>query len=144
MNRVQLIRDFASQVAGEKVVIARIRDDWGITLGDVYPRLILPRNLDKCDEGDKAFRKNFVERCPMAQGFAHVTLSVLHEIGHHFHRIEYITQDPKEYDEALGDAHFDLPCERVATDWAIEWLQDKAHRRMAKEFEKKYFAFRHH
>jgi O-antigen/teichoic acid export membrane protein len=36
--------------------------------------------------------------------------------------------------------YFLLPDEMSATDWAVEWLQDAEHRRIAKAFEKKFFA----
>lgn len=139
MTKIQLIRQFASAVAGERVTIARNRDVWAMDLSENYPRLILPTQLDVWDEGDKMFRHNFVERCPMAQGFSHVVLTILHEVGHHFHRIEFAIQDVDEYENAKGEEHFNFPCEVVATDWAIAWLQDKAHRQLAKDFERQYF-----
>ena len=139
MTQLQAIRWFADAVAGEHVVIVRRRDDWGMSLSDDNPRLILPSNLMQNDEQDKLFRKFFISLCPMARGFANVTISILHEIGHHFHRIEYIMCDADEYNMAEGYDHFNLPCERVATDWAIEWLQDPEHRKIAKAFEKDFF-----
>ena len=30
----------------------------------------------------KDFRKDFVSRCPMGRGFANITLTLLHELGH--------------------------------------------------------------
>lgn len=139
MNRVTLIRNFASLACGEHVIISRDRSEWSFSMIDSKPRLILPVNLDKKDESDRLFRKDFVARCPLARGFADVTLSILHEIGHHFHREEYIFCDYDEYENAYGVDHFKLPCEMVATDWAIEWLQDPEHRKQAKAFEREYF-----
>ena len=52
MNRVKLIRDFASQVAGEHVIIPRQRDVWSMGMSDSKPRLILPLDLDAKDDGD--------------------------------------------------------------------------------------------
>ena len=139
MTKLQAIRKFASDAAGEPVIICRERDDWGLLMTDSHPRLILPVNPDLKDEDDKLFRADFVARCPLARGFADVTISILHEIGHHFHRTEYIFCDYDEYENALGTNHFKLHCEMVATDWAIEWLQDANHRKIAKQFEKIYF-----
>ena len=139
MNRVTLIRNFASLAAGEHVIIPRERSEWSMLMTDSHPRLILPVDLDAKDEDDRLFRADFVARCPLARGFADVTLSILHEIGHHFHREEFIFCDMKEYNAAEGEAHFRLPCEMVATDWAIEWLQDPEHRKQAKRFERTYF-----
>ena len=138
MNRVTLIRNFASLACGEHVIIPRERDVWSMQMWDSHPRLVLPVDLDARDESDKLFRADFVARCPMARGFADVTLSILHEIGHHFHREEYIFCDYDEYENAYGTDHFKLHCEMVATDWAIEWLQDPEHRRQAKAFERAY------
>ena len=139
MNRVSLIRNFASLAAGEKVIIPRERSEWSMLMTDSHPRLILPVDLDAKDEDDKLFRADFVARCPLARGFADVTLSILHEIGHHFHREEYIFCDYEEYENARGVDHFHLECEMVATNWAIEWLQNPAHRKIAKAFERAYF-----
>lgn len=140
MNRVSLIRNFASLVAGEPVIIPRDRSEWMLLMTDSRIRLVLPEDLDARDEGDRLFRKDFVSRCPLARGFADVTLSILHEIGHHFHREEFIfMENVKEYDEATGEDHFKFPCEIVATNWAIEWLQDPEHRKQAKAFEREYF-----
>ena len=136
MNRVKLIRDFASLVAGERVIIPRKRDCWSMSMADAKPRLILPPDLNQNDEEDKAFRRDFVKRCPMARGFSNVTLSILHEIGHHFNREAYIFSDANEEDY---ESHFALPYEIVATDWAIAWLQNPEHRKTAKAFERQYF-----
>lgn len=139
MGKISAIRNFATYAAGEYVTIIRKRDDWGMSVSTPHPRLMLPADTDAKDEDDKLFRKDFVRRCPLARGFADVTLSILHEIGHHFHREEFIFCDMKEYNAAEGEAHFRLPCEMVATDWAIEWLQDPEHRKQAKRFERAYF-----
>ena len=105
MDKIKLIRDFASLVAGERVIIPRKRDCWSLSMADAKPRLILPPDPDQNDEEDKAFRKDFVQRCLMARGFANVTLSILHEIGHHFNREAYIFSDVNE-DEY--ESHFTL------------------------------------
>lgn len=101
------------------------------------------------------FRNNFVNRCPMARGFASVTLALLHELGH-----QYVEDDVSEvcpeYDrqEALDIGRMMCSCleewddwymnvmvdETMATDWAINWLNDSEHRKIAKAFEKKFFA----
>ena len=139
MGKITAIRNFATQVAGKYVTIVRERDDWGMSMSTPHPRLVLPSDPDKKDEGDRLFRKDFISRCPLARGFADVTLSILHEIGHHFNREAYIFSDVEEYNNAIGEAHFKLECEIVATDWAIAWLQDSQNRRVAKAFEKEYF-----
>lgn len=140
MTQIQAIRQFASYVANTKAVIARTREEWSITLDYPYPYLTLPKDLMENSESDKAFRKDFVARCPMGRGFANVTLSVLHEIGHFFNKEAFDAQDMDEYKNVTEyEEYFALPCEKVATDWAINWLQNKEHRKVAKAFEKSFF-----
>ena len=95
MTRLQAVRKFADLVAQEHVIISSDMNEWAMAMWDTHPRLMVPRDLLATDEGDKMFRKDFVSRCPLARGFANVTLSVLHEIGHHFNREEYIFSDVK-------------------------------------------------
>lgn len=140
MTKLQAMRKFSDTVAGEHVIFIR-SEDWGMSVSDSHPRLLVPYDLMKNDCGDQMFRIDFIKRCPLAQGFANVTISILHEIGHHFHREEYIETNEKEYNEATGFDHFKLPCEIVATDWAIKWLQDPANRRLAKQFEREFFGY---
>lgn len=99
--------------------------------------------------GTRQFREDFISRCPMGRGFADITLVLLHELGHFmtndndfgdFDRdaeMEFLQTIPVEFRNLL---YFCFPDETAATDWAIEWLQDAEHRRMAKAFEKKFFA----
>ena len=139
MTKLQAIRWFASEVAGEYVTLARQRDDWSISMADTKPRLILPHDLNQNEIEDKMFRADFVKRCPMAKGFANVTLSILHELGHHFNREAVICAD-----KLVGDnmeEHLTLPHEVIATDWAINWLQNKENRKTVKKFEKIYFGY---
>ena len=140
MTKLQAIRKFASDAAGKTVRIAQKRRFWAMDTDNYsYPRLILPEDTDTNDEEDKTFRANFVSRCPMARGFSNVTISILHEIGHYYTQ-EYITLEYyAEVDNTFGEAYYDIEGERVATDWAIQWLQDSDHRKMAKRFEKEYF-----
>lgn len=144
MSKVKLIRDFASLVAGEHVTIPHERSEWMMSMGEPKPRLTLPKDLNAIDAGDKQFRADFIRRCPMARGFAHVTLSILHEIGHHFNREAYLFYDDTGYEPCWVDEydvnHYTIPYEVVATEWAIEWLKNPEHRKQAKAFERAYFA----
>jgi len=103
--------------------------------------------------GSKQFREHFVMEFPSARGFSHITLSLLHELGHHataedmlnlenYDRakiIEYLEKSlPKHY---INYAYFLLPDETLATNWAIEWLKDPNNRKIAKAFEKKLFKY---
>ena len=120
-------------------------------------RVVIGYNFEKYSH-DKAFRKNFIARCPLARGFASITLTLLHELGH-FETEDYIS-DEYDRDKALIEIrkrakeespnlsvdelnekyYFPLEDETLATDWAIEWLQDKNNRKIAKQFEKNFFS----
>lgn len=141
MTKLQAVRKFASEVAGEHVTIRRFRDDWGCCVNEPHPTLRVPQDLMQNEEGDKLFRIDFVKRCPLARGFANVTISVLHEIGHFFNREMCLDTDWDAYDAIEGEDHFAIPCEVVATDWAIEWLQDADNRKLAKAFEREFFGY---
>ena len=145
MTKLQAIRNFTAEVLGEYVTIARDKcedGNWAMDISNPTPRLKLPKVLDMAhDESDKAFRRNFVERCPLAQGFSHVTLTLLHECGHWATRS---VMNIIEYDKMVSlaytqDLYMDNPWEMLATQWAICWLLCPANRKIAKAFEKEYF-----
>ena len=144
MSQYTAIRNFVNTVLGEYVVIPRNRLDNNFSMGLKYaqPRLYLPRNLNyEMDENDKAFRKDFVSRYSTAQGFANITITLLHECGH------WATKDQGDmmtYGERAAKArnmkeYLLIKEERLATDWAIQWLYEPANRKIAKAFEKEYF-----
>lgn len=99
--------------------------------------------------GTKQFRKDFINRCPMGRGFATITMSLLHELGH----FETEWYDFEDYDREAeieriltlprgqkNWEYFKLPDEYAATEWAIEWLAKKENRVVAKQFERAFFA----
>lgn len=99
--------------------------------------------------GSRQFAQDFFSRCPMGRGFASVTLTILHELGHlhapqefdGYDRAEAIHQLKKNYpSRTINFEYFKLPDEKAATDWAIEWLSNAQNRKIAKAFEKKFFA----
>ena len=140
MGRITAIRKFANIALGEKVIIVRKRDDWGMSLTDKHPRLVLPADTQQNTIEDKMFRKDFIRRYNGAKGFANVTLSILHEVGHWMTRYdidwdEYFAEQENVY----GQDYFNLKAERVATDWAIAWLSNPENRKIAKAFEVEYF-----
>ena len=107
-------------------------------------------NLDELySRGHKQFAQDFFARCSMGRGFASITITILHEIGHMnaqqdfegYNRIEAIRELKNNFSrETINFEYFKLPDEKSATDWAIEWLSHPENRRKAKEFEKKFFA----
>lgn len=99
--------------------------------------------------GHSQFRKHFVNICPMGKGFADITITLLHELGHFSTNQEIQGYDRKTElkflkqvmpNELINYAYFMLPDEMAATLWAIEWLKDSENRKLAKAFEKKFFA----
>lgn len=102
-------------------------------------------------DGNKDFRRNVVMRAPAMNGFADITLALLHELGH----FETEEELPFGYDrfkaeemckewcgddyEKLNLMYFTLPDEWLATQWAIEWLSDDDNRKIAKQFEREFF-----
>lgn len=99
--------------------------------------------------GTKQFRKDFINRCPMGRGFATITMTLLHELGH----FETEWYDFEDYDREAeieriltlprgqkNWEYFKLPDEYAATEWAIEWLSKKENRVVAKQFERAFFA----
>jgi hypothetical protein len=100
-------------------------------------------------KGEQQFRSDFVSRCLKAKGFANITLTVLHELGHfetHFmdfgnynRKKELIRLRTQCSIETINFAYFQLPDETAATNWAINWLDNAENRKKAKAFEKKFF-----
>ncbi len=100
-------------------------------------------------EETRMFTRYFHSRCSIGKGFANITLILLHELGHFSSQQEFENYDrfyemmklallPSEEECQMG--YFNLPDEKSATDWAIEWLSNPENRKKAKAFEKKFFA----
>ena len=147
MTKLQAIRWFASQVLGEKVVIPleRLEDNWGmvIGIGTRQPRLLIPKDLNKKSLNDYEFRKDFTQRYSVACGFANHTLTILHECGHWKtqEQINIFTYNKRLSTCKNNHDYFLMKEERIATDWAIQWLYEPENRKLAKEFERKYFGY---
>ena len=108
---------------------------------------------DLNDVTAKMFRAYWTAKVPMLKGFANVTLTLLHELGH----LETNEAIRKEYplamryfteqliDEICTDdvdrnfKYFSMTDETVATEWGITWLSNPQNRKFAKAFEKKFF-----
>lgn len=103
------------------------------------------------DIGHNEFRRNITMRNASMQGFADVTLVLLHELGH----FETKSDVPFGYDRQkaqndylrwggdnmrlLNLMYFSLPDEWLATQWAINWLSNEDNRKRAKQFEHDFF-----
>lgn len=141
MTKLQAIREFAQMIHGGHVTINRTRFDegnWGMDIDNSDPGLITPKDFTYMDEKDKAFRADFIARCPLATDFSDVTLTILHEFGHWYNRK---AMNIVVYDEMVksDDNYLANPYEVLATQWAICWLLCPVNRKIAKDFEKKFF-----
>jgi hypothetical protein len=93
-------------------------------------------------------RKSFTDKSPMTKGFANITLALLHELGHFSSQQAFEGYDRNEEvaflkmlpAEFAREMYFLLPDELSATNWAIGWLSHPENRKIAKRFEKKFFA----
>lgn len=91
---------------------------------------------------------NMVKRSPSVRGFSQVTRILLHEFGHHMTYADVMrlyggTEEmDKFYKGAMGNQarYVRVPAEWVATQWGIEWLKNPEHRKLAKKFEKRFWA----
>lgn len=90
---------------------------------------------------------NMGKRAPYTKGFAQITRVLLHEFGHQMTYDKIIALYGKEeiermYKIASGNnaRYIYVPTEFVATKWAIDWLADPEHRKIAREFERKFWA----
>ena len=148
MTQLQAVRWFAKMVARNNVVIARQRlnNNWGMDMStcQTIPRLSIPKIFNENDDKDKLFRKNFVNRCKLAKGFSNTTLAILHEIGHWETRsaFDILSYDRYASHVSSMEEYMENPYERLATEWAICWLQNPLNRSIAKEFERRFFGFK--
>ena len=182
---VKVMRNFINSAMDEEVMFLAdegIEVDWDtLTITKVreerweYPELILKKDKQFCaydnSEDDSIieigynfsryykkcpFYANFIQRYKPARGFAKITLTLLHELGH----VETFSQLPHDYNRAktifeikrkaieedlsIWDTnmkyYFPLQDETLATEWAIKWLQNPENRKIAKKFEKEFFA----
>lgn len=138
MTKLQAVRWFANTVAQQKVVIARNRvtNNWMMSTNEL--RMTIPTNLTyESDETDILFRNDFIKRYAPAKELLDVTITILHEIGHYFTRFDYdLTEDYiLRLHAANMSEYLRIPCERLATDWAIAWLHNPEHWAIAKQFE---------
>ena len=143
MTKLQAVRAFGETLAEGKITIARDRYDmgnWGMDIDNAMPRLKVPKDFNYRDDDDKAFRKDFITRCPIAKGFADVTLTILHEFGHWYTRSAMDIEIYEKIKKNMDD-YFSNPYEVLATQWAICWLLCPVNRKIAKAFERDFFRY---
>lgn len=138
MTKLQAVRKFANIVANQKVVIARNRITKNWAMSQTELRMVIPTDLEyEPEESDDTFRLDFIHRYAPAQELMDVTITILHEIGHYFTRFDYDTDEDYilRRKASTMSEYILIPCERLATDWAIAWLHDLEHWAIAKQFE---------
>ena len=145
MTQIEIIRKFATEAIGERVTIARKRmyNNWGMDVNNKpNPRLLVPYIFNYTpEEEDIAFRENFVKRCPIADMFSDITLTILHELGHWATRkeVDWIEDDEVKRSASMNE-YFYIHSEFIATEWAIAWLTNIEHRETAQQFEAQLFS----
>ena len=124
-----------------------------------FPVVEIGYNLGQLEcETVKLFRKHWSKKYPFVKGFANITLALLHELSHwetHDEVRKYWSQEDRmafmnDLEEQLkvkaitideaNNKYFDMFDEACATEWAMMWLSDPNNRKIAKRFEKKFFA----
>ena len=113
--------------------------------------------------GKQQFCEYWRSAIPMLKGFADITLLLLHELGHFEtddeirevfsveDREQAIKDIEKQFtivldntifidNESINECYFELPDEYAASEWGFNWLKDPEHRKIAKAFEKEFFA----
>lgn len=76
------------------------------------------------EDGGKAFYSDFCNRYPPAKNYSFFLLSLLHEIGHLETEDEMIDDTDIRNTDLSNEEYFNLFNERLATDWAGEWIEE--------------------
>lgn len=178
----EYLKKFRDEATREDLSTIRTYDDFNykvsIKQDDCFCRypdvlgekITIGYNLNSLMEKDiYGFYKNMYQRSKITKGFANITLTLLHEIGHaetedeiretfsyedrhetrehNYNLIEKkygdIDKTDKNYNQfifELNELYRQMPDEHAATDWAIQWLENADNRKIAKKFEKKFFS----
>ena len=121
-------------------------------------RFFYDRSLKKSPYYTDEFTRFVHKERSYARGFSGVTLCLLHEAGHYQTVKQFFRENPQYnrgekvieiilYARLQDNPHKEanrlyqqLPDEKAATEWALDWLADAEHRKIAKAFERKFFA----
>ena len=131
MKKATVIRKFCQEVFGLSFSIHKDKE-WQTNCYDtIYYSTITD------GEGDIAFRANFISRCPIAEKYSDALISLLHEMGH------IATSEEMDWKSTVAECetyeeYFALHDEMIATNWAIDWLNNKDNENLAKIFEKEW------
>lgn len=73
-------------------------------------------------ESGEAFRQNFVKRFPVCEVFSLFMLSFMHELGHLETEWDMVDDTDERNATKDNETYFALHNEKIATDWAGEYL----------------------
>ena len=141
MNHIKLIKKYREEINNHvENFVKTFDEEYSTVMGDEF-YVYLDENLI-CwtlicdDEGAIAFEENFRKHFPIAKNFDVFTLSILHEIGHLETEDEMIDDTQYRNSEKItNEEYFKLHNERIATEWAGDWLEENYS--IAKNFENK-------
>lgn len=122
-------------------------DDDATTIKFLYdPKLLGEKHSNGLDfvMADMGHRASYMK------GFSQVSRALLHEVGHvmthekvneQYGEDELFSMRMENRIKNKGNmGYVKLPDEYAATQWAIDWLADKEHRKIVRDFEKQFWA----
>lgn len=145
-NWERITEDFAQVTALLTAFVQQFDEEWTVELGSdfecINDECLIRYAFAQPDTGARKFAENFISRFPACADFDVFTLSFMHEVGHCETEIDMI-DDTKQRNkiqsmkntEKAYQSYYNLYNERIATDWAGEYLTD--HHDQMKKWEKK-------
>ena len=145
----QVAQDFAQVTALLTAFVQQFDSDYTVELGAdfdcVNDECLIHYAVAMPDDGARRFFADFTQRFPACADFDVFTLSFMHEVGHVETEYDMVNdtaqrnkiQKMKDKDKAYR-AYYALYNERIATDWAGEYLT--ANHEQMKAWEKKFLA----
>lgn len=110
------------------------------------PKMLMDSTSRDYRDGLGFVMADMVHRANYMKGFAQVTRILLHEVGHlmTYKKVRETHTDEELSNEYLRSHDGNKSYARIteeweATQWAIEWLADPNHRKIARDFEKKFW-----
>jgi hypothetical protein len=115
-------------------------EDYSVRMGaDFYVDLdsdVIYYSVITPEKDEKSFCENFIKRFPACADISPLMLSFMHEVGHLEEEWQMIDDTAERELCTECEEYYDLFNERIATDFAGEWLT--AHHDFAKETDKKF------
>lgn len=124
-----IITTFSPLTATIHDFISTFDEEYEVEMGDEFAA-----NLDTdtvyysiiyAEDGGRAFYEDFINRFPKCKGMSLMILSLLHEVGHletEWDMVDDTAVRARIRDEKDSERYFALHNEKIATDWAGEWI----------------------